>query len=147
MVDFFTGVKKTALKEAELLAEIIIPLPPGRTVTAYRRVARTVVDIALVNAAAAMTVNGEGLVTKIGIALGAVAPTIPRAPEAEELLVGARIDKLDRRLVESVAEKATEVAEPITDVRASAAFRKHMAKIMTRRALEDCVLSLGGTIS
>jgi CO/xanthine dehydrogenase FAD-binding subunit len=147
MADFFTGVKKTALKPAELLAEIVIPLPAGRTVAAYRRVARTVVDIALVNAAVGMTVDGKGRVTKIGIALGAVAPTIPRAPEAEELLLGARIQGLDRRLLETVAEKASAVAEPISDVRASAAFRKHMTKIMARRALEDCVLSLGGTVS
>lgn len=147
MEKFFTGVNETAIEDAELLTEIAIPLPRGQTAASYRRVARTVVDIALVNAAAAITVNDKGGIVKAGIALGAVAPTIPRAPQAEELLIGAGLEDVDPQLIERVAQKASEVAKPITDVRAGAAFRKHMAKVMVRRALEDCIVSLGGTVS
>jgi carbon-monoxide dehydrogenase medium subunit len=147
MEKFFTGVKATAIRDDELLTEVRIPLPKGDIAASYRRVARTVVDIALVNAAAALTVDDRGRIAKAGIALGAVAPTIPRAPDAEALLVGASVAALDHQRLEAVAERAAAMASPITDVRASAAFRAHMAKVMVRRALEDCLATLGGAAS
>lgn len=147
MEDFFTGVNATALEDGELLAEIAIPLPDGRIDASYRRIDRTVVDIALVNASASVTVNGSNTITDTRIALGAVAPIILRSPEAEAMLKGADISRVDGTLLEQAGSTASEDAKPISDVRASAAYRKEMVKVMVRRALEDSICKLGGAVS
>ena len=145
--DFFEGVNATALDEGELLQEIVIPLPAGRIDATYRRIDRTVVDIALVNAAASVTVDAANRVTQTRIALGAVAPVILRSPEAEAMLDGADITQVDGALLDKMGARAAEDAKPISDVRASAAYRTQMVRVMTRRALEDSIRKLGGTVS
>jgi carbon-monoxide dehydrogenase medium subunit len=147
MADFFTGVNATALDDGELLAEIAIPLPDGRIDASYRRIDRTVVDIALVNASASVTVDGSNKVTDTRIALGAVAPIILRSPEAEAMLIGADISQVDGAILEQAGTRASKDAKPISDVRASAAYRKEMVKVMVRRALEDSILKLGGAVT
>jgi len=146
MVDLFTGPKRTAIKASEMLTSIKIPLPPGTIAASYRRVARTVVDIALVNSSSSVTVNAQGAITRVLIGLGAVAPVILRAPDAERCLRGASIKNLARPLLEEAGLKAAEVVQPITDVRASADYRRHMIKILVRRTLEDCIAELGGEV-
>ena len=145
MEDFFTGVNATALDDGELLAEIAIPLPDGRIDASYKRIDRTVVDIALVNASASVTVDGSNEITDTRIALGAVAPIILRSPEA--MLIGADISQMDGAILEQAGTRASAVAKPISDVRASAAYRKEMVKVMVRRALEDSIHKLGGAVS
>lgn len=147
MEDFFSGVNATVLEDGELLAEIAIPLPDGRIDASYRRIDRTVVDIALVNASASITVDESNRVTGTRIALGAVAPVILRSPAAEALLEGVDISRVDGALLEQAGIRASEDAKPISDVRASAAYRTEMVKVMVRRALEDIVRKLGGEIS
>lgn len=147
MEAFFIGAKRTVLAPSDILTRIVIPLPAGRTASSYRRVARTVVDIALVNAAASITVDERREITRARIGLGAVAPVILRAFDGESLLVGQRIDAIPLTVLEAAGEKASAIVKPITDVRASAGFRRHMIKILTRRALEDCVRELGGTVA
>jgi carbon-monoxide dehydrogenase medium subunit len=147
MEDFFTGVNATALDDGELLAEIAIPLPDGRIDASYKRIDRTVVDIALVNASASVTVDGSNEITDTRIALGAVAPIILRSPEAEAMLIGADISQMDGAILEQAGTRASAVAKPISDVRASAAYRKEMVKVMVRRALEDSIHKLGGAVS
>ncbi len=144
IVDFFTGPKRTAIKASEMLTGIKIPLPSGTTAASYRRVARTVVDIALVNASSSVTVNAKGAITRVLIGLGAVGPVILRAPEAEKQLLGKSINELPRRLLEEAGAQAAAVVQPISDVRASADYRRHMTKILVRRTLDDCIAELGG---
>ena len=145
MLDFFEGVNRTALRDAELLEEILIPLPrTGGIAASYRRIDRTAVDIALVNASSCLETNAEGVVARCSIALGAVAPVIVRCPDAESLIAGRRVDALDSAALAEAGDAAVAAARPISDVRASAGYRRDMVAVMVRRSLADCVEQLRG---
>ncbi len=145
MFEFFEGVNKTALRGTELLKEVTIPLPSaGQIAASYRRIDRTVVDIALVNAASALTVSDSGEIKKASIALGAVAPVIVRSEAAAQPLIGRTLDELDDAMLAAAGEAASKDAKPISDVRASAGYRRDMVKVMVRRSLADCVEQLKG---
>lgn len=147
MFDFFKGVNKTDLNGAEILEEVTIPLPSdGEIHVSYRRIDRTVVDIALVNGSAAVSVGSDGVISKVGFGLGAVAPIILNAPDASARLEGVALADLTVETLASVAATAAKHAKPITDVRASAGYRQDMVEIMLRRALEDTIKNHGGAI-
>ena len=143
MEDFLTGVNRTALREEELLRAIVVPVPQARREASYRRVARTVVDIALVSAAVSLTADA-GIVTDTRIALGSVAPVPVRVTEGEELLVGRPVDDIDAAHLEEVSGHAATVARPISDVRAGAGYRTRMCPVLVRRALADALGRLRG---
>jgi len=147
MVDSFQGVNKTALNGAEILEEVTIPLPTdGDVHVSYRRIDRTVVDIALVNGSAAVTVDSKGVISKVGFGLGAVAPVILSAPDASAELEGTALADVTADKLAAVAATAAKHAKPISDVRASAGYRQDMVEIMLRRALEDTIRNHGGSI-
>ncbi len=136
---FFTGPKRTALAPAEIMTSIGIPLPGKYLAGAYRRVARTVVDIALVNASASLLLDDTRRVRRARIALGAVGPVILRSPDAEAMLTGLTAEDLTEPIRADAGERAAIDARPIDDVRASAEYRRHMIAVMVRRALADCL--------
>jgi carbon-monoxide dehydrogenase medium subunit len=142
---FFTGPKRTALEQAEVMTSIRIPLPGKRLAAAYRRVARTVVDIALVNGSASLLLDDFGRVTRARIALGAVGPVILRSPGAEAMLTGLTVAGLTGPAFAAAGEQAASDARPIDDVRASADYRRRMIAVMVRRALTDCLNRLPGS--
>jgi carbon-monoxide dehydrogenase medium subunit len=143
LVAFFEGVNRTALRGGELLAAVEIPLAQGqRPAAAYRRIERTVVDIALVNAGVFLAADAGGRIAEARIGLGAVAPVILTADEAAEMLKGQPLAALDEALLARAGEAAAAVAKPITDVRASADYRREMVAVMVRRALADAVAQL-----
>ena len=142
--DFFLGVNKTVLKENELLVEIRVPIPPHQTAACFLKLGRTVVDIALVNSAVQITVDKGGTFTDVRIALGAVAPTPIRSKTAEQMLLGVNIAELNKNLVEEAGLMAASEAKPITDVRASAEYRREISKVLVRRAIEDVIQKLEG---
>ena len=146
MENFFTGVNKTVLRDEELLYEIIVPVPDERQrrEASYKRVARTVVDIALVSAAVSVT-ESEGEVCGTRISLGSVAPVPIRALEAERVLVGHDLVAIDEGLLAEAGSLAAGAAEPISDVRAGAQYRRKMCAVLTRRALADSLDRLNGT--
>jgi carbon-monoxide dehydrogenase medium subunit len=147
MFNFFKGVNKTEVGPAELLEEVFIPLPDDGDVQAsYKRIDRTVVDIALVNGSAAVTVGSDGVISKVGLGLGAVAPIILNAPDASAALEGLKLSDVTREKLAKVAAIAAKHAKPITDVRASAGYRQDMVEIMLRRSLEDSISKHGGTL-
>lgn len=141
--DFFRGVNKVALESGELLAAVEIPLVEGqRQAAAYRRIDRTVVDIALVNSGVFLAIDASGTIVQARIGLGAVAPVILTADEAAELLIGRPLAAVNESLLARAGETAAAVARPITDVRASAEYRRDMVAVLTRRALADTVAEL-----
>ena len=144
MENFFTGVNRTVLQDEELLYEIIVPVPDERREASYKRVARTVVDIALVSAAVSVT-ETEGKVCGTRISLGSVAPVPIRALEAEQVLVGHDLVAIDEGLLAEAGSLAAGAAEPISDVRAGAQYRRKMCAVLTRRALADSLDRLNGT--
>ncbi len=132
--DFFTGPGETVLKRGELLVEIQVPVPSSGTKGVYLKHGRSAVDLATVGVAVIMALESGGVCRDIKIVLGAVAPTPMRAKKAEGVLRGK---KVEAALIEKAAQAASAEAQPITDVRASAEYRKEMIKVFTRRALEQ----------
>lgn len=134
--DFFTFVQETVLDGSEILKEIRIPQQPPVTGASFKRIGRTNVDIALVNAAVRLTLDGEEVCADSRIVLGAVAPTPIRARRAEEMLIGI---KLTDELIEEAAEAAAQETKPISDVRASAEYRREMSRVLVKRALIEAL--------
>ncbi len=147
MEDFFQGVNQTAMRDEELLIEIRVPVPPLRREASHKRVTRTVLDIALASAAACLTTDEHGAITDARVSLGAVAPTPIRSRAAEEALLGASLSSLDKGALAEVGRLAAQDTSPISDVRASAEYRRRVSEVLTRRAIEEAVLKLGGNIT
>ena len=140
--EFFRGPGQTILKEDELLVEIIVPPPKPNAAGSYlRHTTREEMDIAVVGVAAWLALSGSGeAVAQARIALGAVASTPIRIPAAETLLIGKRPT---RDVIAQAAEMAVKQAAPITDIRATAGYRRQLIRALTRRTLENACLELG----
>jgi len=136
---FYSGARKTKAGKT-LIVEVAIPALPRGGRWSFQKLGRTASDISLVNAAAGLQLDSQGRVKWVRIALGAVAPTPIRAVNAEKLLVGRKVDQ--STLAEVCNEVAREV-QPITDVRASAEYRREMCRVLVRRALEECAAGTG----
>ncbi len=136
---FFKDVRKTVLKNDELLVEILIPTLPPSTACAFQRVGRSSVDIALVNTAVRLTIDKQQRIKQARIVLGAVAPTPIRSESAEELLIGQQINDVKDEFLEKVGERAAADTLPISDVRTSAAYRKEASKVLVKRAIVDAL--------
>jgi CO/xanthine dehydrogenase FAD-binding subunit len=133
--EFFLGPRKTILKPDELLAEIIIPKQNlGKPTHFLKFGLRKGQALALVNVAASFWVDWDkNTFLAPRIALGAVAPKVIRALQAEAYLEGRAIT------AEAMAEAgrvAAGDAKPISDFRASAEYRRHLVAVLTKRALE-----------
>lgn len=132
--DFFLGPGKTALDQGEILEAIFIPSPPSRAVSLYlKHTARKAMDLAIAGVAVLLTHDGEHFDARI--ALAAVAPTPIRATEAEASIAGAK--SLDNSMIQAAARLAVKQAAPISDVRASAEYRRAIIQTLTSRALQQ----------
>jgi carbon-monoxide dehydrogenase medium subunit len=134
--DMFVGPRKTALRFDELLVEIVIPKRNVGKPTAFLKFGlRKGQALALVNAAASFWVDEKtNSFRDPAIALGAVAPKVIRAPNAEKYLAGRAIGE------EAMAEAgriAVGEAKPISDFRASADYRRELVSVLTKRALAN----------
>jgi aerobic carbon-monoxide dehydrogenase medium subunit len=130
---FFLGPGLTVLQN-EILTEIMVPSLSANIRGVYLKIGRRrAVDLALVGVAVAVAMDGNKW-KDVRIALGAVAPTPIRARRAEKLLEGKRTDAA---LMQEAGQIASEEASPISDVRASAWYRKELVKVLVQRALEQ----------
>jgi len=142
--EFFTGPGRTVLQPGEIVTAFTAPPPAPHTGGVYYKLAaRRALDIAFVGVAATVSLaHGNGKCGDVKIALGAVAPTPIRATAAEELLMG---QALEDALLEQVGEAAMAAASPITDVRASAEYRRQMVRVLTKRMVKQAYeLAQGG---
>ena len=135
LTEFFIGPRKTALKPDELLIEILIPKASLSKPTQFLKFGlRKGQALALVNVAAGFWPDWtKNVFTAPRIALGAVAPTVIRAPQAEAFLEGRAMTP------EAMAEAgqiAVREVKPISDFRASAGYRRDLVAVLTKRALE-----------
>ncbi len=130
---FFVDARQTVLRDDEVLTRVLVPKPPPGFGAAYARFAlRDGNAIAVAAVAAGLTLGRDNTVRSARIVLGAVAP-IPKVVEAARtVLVGKRADE---EAFSAAAVAAMEAAEPISDVRGSADFRREVVGVMTRRAL------------
>jgi carbon-monoxide dehydrogenase medium subunit len=132
--DFFLGVRKTALRPDEIITDISFPAPPGHSRGTFIKAGlRPAQAISLVNIAVVLDFDDD-TVAAARIAFGSAAPTIVRAPAAEAALIG---HPLTPERIAAAARLIQEAIRPIDDVRASAAYRRHLAGVITRRALEQ----------
>ncbi|MBI5583542.1 MAG: xanthine dehydrogenase family protein subunit M [Deltaproteobacteria bacterium] len=129
---FFKGPGQTVIAPGEILTAICVPPPPPHSGAAYQQVsARGKVDICAASVGAAVVFAGETC-QEIRIFLGAVGPTPLRALETENLVRGKVFTP---ELIEKAGAKAAAESRPITDMRASADYRRQMVGVLTRRAL------------
>ncbi len=136
--DFCVAPGQTALQRGEFLVALRVPPPAPRFGAAYLRfIPRSEMDIAVVGAGAALVLDESGSsIVSARIALGAVAPTPLFAREAGEYLAGRPVSAEN---MAEAARLAQEAARPITDMRGTIAQRKHLARVLTRRALEKAL--------
>jgi len=130
--DFFLGYKAMEIRPDELLTRVAWPLPPANSANLFYKLARRQGDaITVVGLAVTMAVE-DGCCSHLRIALGAVAPFVKRATAAEAMLIG---EVPTPELIDAAARRASDEAEPIDDVRASADYRRHGVHVLTRRLL------------
>ena len=135
---FFTDYYETVLKPDEILTEIFVPaLPPVSGGAFLKFLPRTADDYATVSAACVVTLDrAKKVFQDVRIALGSVGTTPIRAKEAEDLLRGQPVKA---EALREAAEKVKEAVDPISDFRGSAAYKKEMAAVFARRALEKAL--------
>ena len=129
--DFYQGAYFTALQQDEILTAVRVPVPASGHGHAYEKLKRKIGDYATAATAVLLTVSG-GKVATASIALTNVAPTPLFAEEAARLVAGTACDSAT---LKRAAEAAKAIADPATDGRGTAEYRREMAGVMTARAL------------
>jgi carbon-monoxide dehydrogenase medium subunit len=128
--DFFVSYLTTALEPAEVLTEVRFPVLAEGTGWAFEEISRRHGDFAMAGAAVTLSAEGAGRCRPV------------RAHGAEQLAVG---EALGQTLLERAGQKVSEdLDEPLSDVHASAEFRRHLAGVLTRRALTEAMARAGG---
>ena len=131
-----TGPGSTVAAPEELLTEVLVPMPPDGTGSCYARLEyRRQMEIAIVGVTAAVTLV-DGSAVRARVAITALAPTILLVEEAEEALLGSDGGAAP---VNDAAAAAARAAQPISDVRGSAGYRRAMAEVVARRVIETAV--------
>ena len=134
--DFCTGPGRNRLQAGEMLVSLHFPPVEARSGAGYLRfIPRNEMDIAVAGAGVAVTLD-NGTFRSARIALAAVAPTPLFVREAGEWLAGKPANEDSIR---AAAEMAKAAAKPISDMRGTVEYRKHLCAVLTRRALEAAV--------
>jgi len=131
--NFFVGPAQS-VRERELISELRIPLADCDDLRGgFYKIGRTAEDISMVNAAATLKIQG-GTITRARLVLGAVAPVPLRVTRAEEALAGQLATE---ETFQRAAELVRDEVRPITDHRATAAYRRKMSVVAAVRALRQ----------
>jgi carbon-monoxide dehydrogenase medium subunit len=129
--DFFVDMLTTQLRPGEILSQIRIPVIAPRVGLAYCKLHQPASGFAIVGVAARLSVS-SGKIDDIAVAITGVAPKAYRAEAVERFLSGK---KASADLLAEAAEHAADGADPLSDLHASAGYRRAMAAVFTRRAL------------
>jgi len=132
--DFFRGYYNTALERDEIIREIRIPVPPPRSGGSYMKLSKGHNDFAIVAVGSLLTFASDNVCRAASVVLGGVAPTPIHAKNAENVLIGR---KLEDKVIEEASQKASDDLSPPSDLRASAEYRLEMAKVLTERAVRN----------
>jgi len=135
--EFLLGPGETALRPDELLTSIRFPAPALRSATGFLKAGRRrAMEISVVCVAVWLSLDGDDRCAGVRIALGAVGPGTLRARSAERLLEGSRLTDAELRQAGRVVAAD---CQPITDVRASAAYRRLLVETLVPRALRTAM--------
>ncbi len=129
--DFFQGPGQTALRPGEILTAILLDPPAGGTRSVFLRKGRVAMDLPIASVAALVEWDG-GTCTRIRLAAGAVAPTPLRLERSEAVVEGTN---LDVEIRERARETARTEISPITDLRSTEGYRRHLTGVLVERAL------------
>ena len=138
---FCTGPGRSALESGEFIVTLQFPPPAAHSGSAWERfIPRNEMDIAVVNAAAYIALEGD-VVSEARLALGAVAPTPLALDDAARALVGRR---LDDAAIEEASRAAAAAARPISDMRGTEAQRRHLSGVLTGRVIRKAAARARG---
>jgi len=142
--DFYIGLFTTALEPDELLVEIQVPPPPPRTGWSIQEISRRAGDYALVGVAATLTLNADGVCQAARIVFLSVGDG-PVLAEAAGTLLHGQTPTPDA--IAAAAETAAHKdIDPVGDIHATAAYRRHLARVLTQRALTTARERANGVI-
>ncbi|MFB3739448.1 MAG: xanthine dehydrogenase family protein subunit M [Candidatus Velamenicoccus archaeovorus] len=133
--DFFQDIFTTALEPDEILTEVRVPAPTGRVGGTYLKLERKVGDFGTVGAAVHVQMD-DGTIGRAGIGLTAVGTKNLHAAEAEALLAGKEPSD---ELFADAARAAAAITSPVSDIRGSAEYKRHMVEVYVRRGLARAV--------
>jgi carbon-monoxide dehydrogenase medium subunit len=132
--DFYLGVRKTVMQPDEMMVDISFPAMAATARGTFIKLAlRRAQAISIIDVAVMVDLEAD-LVKSASITLGAVAPTIIHAPEAEKYLAGR---SLTDEVIDEAARLTMNTCKPIDDIRGSAAYRLEMVRVCTRRGLKS----------
>lgn len=131
---FFTGPGKTVADGAEILTEIVIEKQAGNA--GFQKLGRRKAETLSIVNAAAYAETDQNICKTIRVAIGSVAPTVVRCKAVEQALVGKAVSK---EAVRAASEAVLSEINPIDDIRATAWYRKKVAPVIVRRAIEEAL--------
>lgn len=134
--DFFKSAFETALSAGEILTQIRIPVPAGRTGSAYAKFPHPASRFAVVGVAAVVGLRQDGTIDRAALGVTGAADAPFRATAAEKAIVGTRGDA---QAIAAAAAKAAEGVTTLSDLVASSDFRKNLVEVHTRRALKSAI--------
>ena len=134
--DFFTDFFTTAMRADEILTEIRVPIPPAGSGTAYAKLPHPASGYVVVSAGACITRQASGICGGARIAVGGLGSGPVRAVLTESELRGK---PLTPQIIAAAAAKAADDTDPMDDSYASAAYKKHVAAVYARKAIEAAV--------
>ena len=133
--ELITDMFTTSLQPGEILTEVRVPVASRPSGGAYLKLERKVGDYATVAVATRFELDGDGRIADAGIALTSVAPINVQATEAEQALIG---ESPSDELFAEAAERAAQAANPRSDVRGSAEYKRQVVRVYVRRGLARC---------
>jgi carbon-monoxide dehydrogenase medium subunit len=136
--EFFTDYFETDINEGEIVTELVVPLPSANSGSAFIKfLPRTADDYATVSAAAVVSMEeGNRRCRDARVALGSVATTPIRARRVEDALRGR---ELTQSLIKDAADLVQDEVDPLDDFRGSSGYKRQMAQVFAKRALEAAV--------
>lgn len=127
--DFFRGPGQTVVEPDEMLTAVLVPKPVAKASAAFLRKSRVRMDLSTASLAVLLVVE-SGVCRKARVAAGSVAPIPLRLRETERVLEGSR---LDDATIARARKVASEEVLPITDVRSTAEYRRHLIGVFLER--------------
>jgi carbon-monoxide dehydrogenase medium subunit len=128
---FILDAYATQLGASEIITQVAVTIPSGRSGGAYAKFERRAGDFAVASAGVQLTLDEAGRCAAVAISLGAVGPAPFRARSAEEMLTGQTPTDA---VVADAARGVSEAANPFEDTRGSVAYKRHLAGVLFRRA-------------
>lgn len=142
--EFFVDLLTTQLHPGEIISEVSVPAMPARTGTAYCKLHQPASGFAIVGVAACITLNGRGSIGRATIGVTGVGAKAYRAMAAEKALAGS---KPSAKGIAEAARQAAKGIDPLSDLHASAEYRREMAIVFARRAIERALSRATGRAS